>query len=170
MPSEIWKDIPGYEGQYQVSDFGHVKSLARRVKRSQGLYNVSERILKSIQRPDKYYVVHLPHGMVYTYQLVLLAFVGPCPEGQECRHLDGNCQNNRLDNLKWGTRSENARDRVRHGWRSQPQMKPVRCGDGRIFESVSAAARATGNLQGNVSNICIRGRGTLKGLTFEYIK
>lgn len=47
--------------------------------------------------------------------LVLLAFVGPCPEGMECRHLDGNPANNRLDNLCWGTGSENWNDKRRHG-------------------------------------------------------
>lgn len=47
--------------------------------------------------------------------LVLEAFAGPCPEGMEARHLDGNASNNRLDNLKWGTRLENVEDRTKHG-------------------------------------------------------
>jgi hypothetical protein len=170
VPSELWKDIPGYEGQYQVSDLGYVKSLSRRVKCRGGTRSVQEYILKIIQRPDGYCVVGVKKGMVRLHRLVLLAFVGPCPEGKECRHLDGNRQNNRLTNLCWGTRSENAQDRVRHGWRNQPNMKPVRCSNGRVFESASAAARAIGTSQGNVSKVCRRGRGTLKGLTFEYIK
>jgi len=44
-----------------------------------------------------------------------MAFVGPCPEGMECRHLDGNPGNNNLENLAWGTREENMKDRVDHG-------------------------------------------------------
>jgi HNH endonuclease len=51
----------------------------------------------------------------FVHILVLEAFVGPCPEGLECRHLDGNPGNNRLDNLCWGTRKENYDDSVRHG-------------------------------------------------------
>lgn len=51
----------------------------------------------------------------YVHRLVLEAFVGPCPPDHECRHLDGNPRNNRLDNLAWGTRQENQDDRVRHG-------------------------------------------------------
>lgn len=47
--------------------------------------------------------------------LVLEAFMGPRPRGTECRHLDGNRINNRLENLRWGTRSENMQDAVRHG-------------------------------------------------------
>ena len=49
------------------------------------------------------------------HRLVLEAFVGPCPEGMECRHLDGNPGNNRLDNLAWGTPKENFADSMRHG-------------------------------------------------------
>lgn len=51
----------------------------------------------------------------YIHRLVLLAFVGPCPPGMECCHIDGNPINNRLSNLRWGTRRENMEDRVRHG-------------------------------------------------------
>jgi hypothetical protein len=50
----------------------------------------------------------------YIHRLVLEAFVGPCPDGMECRHLDGNPGNNRLDNLAWGTRAENQADSIRH--------------------------------------------------------
>lgn len=49
------------------------------------------------------------------HTLVLIAYVGLRPKGLECRHLDGNKQNNNLDNLCWGTRSENQKDSVRHG-------------------------------------------------------
>lgn len=49
------------------------------------------------------------------HRLVLETFVGPCPKGMECRHLDGNPANNNLDNLKWGTKSENIHDSVKHG-------------------------------------------------------
>ena len=49
------------------------------------------------------------------HRLVLETYVGPRPKGMECRHLNGNRQDNRLENLKWGTRSENTYDSVRHG-------------------------------------------------------
>jgi len=49
------------------------------------------------------------------HRLVLEAFVGKCPKGMECRHLDGNSLNNNINNLCWGTRSENQRDSVKHG-------------------------------------------------------
>ncbi len=54
-------------------------------------------------------------------RLVLEAFVGPCPEGMECRHMDGNAHNNNLWNLAWGTPVQNCEDRSRHG--RQPHMR-----------------------------------------------
>ena len=117
--SEIWKDVEGYKGLYQVSDQGRVKSLARIVPMSDGRkYRVSEKILNpawdghyfhvilSASRAEKTHLVH---------RLMLEAFVGPCPEGMESRHLDGNAENNRLDNLCWDTHDENMKDKIRHG-------------------------------------------------------
>jgi hypothetical protein len=46
---------------------------------------------------------------------VLEAFVGPCPSGMECRHLDGDVNNNNLQNLVWGTHLQNMRDSIKHG-------------------------------------------------------
>lgn len=48
------------------------------------------------------------------HRLVLEAFVGPCPKGMECRHLNGDSGDNRLENLRWGTPRENAADRAAH--------------------------------------------------------
>ena len=71
--------------------------------------------------PDRngYRQIHLYSGGVgkgfFVHCAVLLAFVGPRPERNHCRHLDGNKLNNRLDNLCWGTAKENAADSIRHG-------------------------------------------------------
>jgi HNH endonuclease len=51
----------------------------------------------------------------FVHRLVLLAFVGPCPQGMQCRHLNGDPTDNRVENLKWGTAYENAADAIRHG-------------------------------------------------------
>ncbi len=70
-------------------------------------------------RPNRfgYHTAHMHPGdrTVQIHRLVLEAFVGPCPEGMECRHLDGDGTNNRLENLAWGTPKENSADRRRHG-------------------------------------------------------
>lgn len=51
----------------------------------------------------------------YVHRLVLEAFVGPCPEGMECRHLNGKQRDNRLENLSWGTPERNNQDKKLHG-------------------------------------------------------
>ena len=114
--NEQWKDITGYEGIYQVSDHGRVRSLDRticngRKRKSQILKGGSHRqgysnVLLYRDRKRQSRLVH---------RLVLEAFTGPRPEGMVTRHLDGNHTNNHIDNLVWGTSTENNRDRVRHG-------------------------------------------------------
>lgn len=153
--NERWKNVVGYEGLYQVSDIGRVKSFLRKgshipitqinsvrrllqnkikqcnIEKITGLseatiyrikhnkINYDEKILKLILANTGYWVVGLKrigHNIpLLVHRLVLEAFVGPCPGGMECRHLDGNPRNNNLSNLKWGTRSENQQDSVRHG-------------------------------------------------------
>lgn len=119
--TEKWKWVSGYKGLYRVSSFGTVRSIDRIVTRSDGMIqSLKGRILK----PGKndcygYLKVELwKNGKgqrFYIHRLVLIAFVGHCPTGLECRHLDGNPTNNRIGNLKWGTPKENQQDRIRHG-------------------------------------------------------
>lgn len=122
--SEIWKDIPGYEGRYQVSDQGRVKSLARtyasRSKNGKIFYRrLQERIMRpgtnSSQIPYLYVTFYPEKQNFLIHRLVLLAFKGPCPVGMEVRHLDSNHLNNNLSNLAYGTHSENMGDSLRNG-------------------------------------------------------
>jgi len=111
---EIWKPIAGYEGLYEISNCGKIKSL----------HHNKERILKLNKHRDGHLLIKLCKNNIYksffVHRLVLEAFVGLCPLEMECRHLDGNPENNRLDNLKWGTRSENVKDSIKHNTRFQP--------------------------------------------------
>ncbi|MEY3180200.1 MAG: hypothetical protein RL614_672 [Pseudomonadota bacterium] len=116
---EEWRPIAGYEGVYEVSNLGRVRSLDRLVRANSGwrrtgvrYFNPSnsgknkkyKRVL--LRNPDKQRPVH---------HLVLEAFIGPRPENCEARHLDGDPSNNRLDNLAWGTKAENEADKIKHG-------------------------------------------------------
>jgi hypothetical protein len=119
---ERWLPAPDWEGLYEVSDFGRVRSLDRMVRtHHDGRRLVRGRMLKP-QPSGKY--GHLKVGFTsegskvcwfQIHQLVMRAFVGPCPAGMEVRHLDSNPANNTLPNLAYGTRKENARDRVLNG-------------------------------------------------------
>lgn len=111
---EIWKNIVGYIGLYEVSNLGKVKRFYKS-KRSRPFIILSP----GVNDKHGHLFVHLSKNGIktkyYIHRLVLMAFIGPCPIGMECRHLDGNPSNNRLDNLCWGTRKENQDDRILHG-------------------------------------------------------
>lgn len=116
---ERWAPIPGHEGRYEVSDQGRVRSLDRIVERAGGWpFRHRGRILRAAPDVAGYPRVTLGGGenrrrLVHHY--VLDAFVGPRPDRHEARHLNGNPADARLANLRWGTKSENTLDRVRHG-------------------------------------------------------
>lgn len=119
--SEEWCDIPSYEGLYQVSDLGRVKSLPKAVLDPSGrVRNYGERVLK--QQPVNKYG-HLKVGLykegvrteILVHRLVLMAFVRLPWDGEEALHGDGNPTNNMLENLKWGTSKDNSDDCRNHG-------------------------------------------------------
>lgn len=102
---EQWKEIAGSK-QYAVSSLGRVRSKFRILKQTiskKGYCKVHVRMMDGREVTD---TVH---------RLVLLTFVGKPRQRHQCRHLDGNPQNNCLSNLRWGSVTENARDRKRHG-------------------------------------------------------
>lgn len=112
----MWKTIPGFPEHYEVSDDGQVRTWLVR-----GSKKVSDNPTAMVGWFMHGYPavllrdVHGKRKCVRVHQAVLLAFVGPCPPGQEARHLDGSRTNNRLDNLKWGTPKENSDDKREHG-------------------------------------------------------
>jgi hypothetical protein len=119
-PAERWLPVPGYEGLYDVSDRGRVRSLDRVVIRSDGRRRtISARVLGYHVGNRGYPVVMLARdgGVVrrHVHILVLGAFAGPCPPGQEARHGPAGKLDASLANLCWGTRSANQMDRVRDG-------------------------------------------------------
>ena len=111
-PSEEWLPIRGYEGSYEVSNLGRVRSLDRNSYGKRGLCKKSRGVMLSPAEKNKQghsFVCLFNAGerkMMGVHRLVLVAFSGHDGVGLECRHLDGNPRNNNIDNLKWGTRLE----------------------------------------------------------------
>lgn len=114
---EVWKAITNFPG-YEVSTFGRFRTW-RANGRPFG--KKKPKILKPwvLKKRGRYYAVSLfKEGKYYAFtahSIVLREFIGPRPEGKECRHLDGNPQNPRLDNLEWATHQNNCEDKKRHG-------------------------------------------------------
>ena len=104
---ECWRPVVGYEGKYEVSSKGRVRSFVR---------NKKGHLLKPGLTSVGYPSVALGRGNTrLVHCLVAEAFLGVCPEGQEVRHLDGSRSNNNPNNLKYGTRADNVRDAKKHG-------------------------------------------------------
>ncbi len=118
---ELWKDIPGYEGKYQASDEGRIRSLDRRVGTpgKVGFKTMKGRILRPGPTKTGHLYVVLGHGKAGTpvHTLVALTFLGPRPPGADICHNDGDPTNNKLDNLRYDTRTNNILDVYRSGGR-----------------------------------------------------
>lgn len=124
---EIWKDIPGYEGKYQASNLGRIRSLTREITQRSRSGNFFTRVVKGrVLRPactkdNPHLYVVLGHGAngSQVHQLVARAFHGPQPPNTDVRHINGDPQDNRPENLVYGSRKENILDVFRQGkaWR-----------------------------------------------------
>ena len=138
--TEHWLPIPGYEGIYDVSDQGRVRSWLP--------YHgtPTPRIKKTNPNHKGYLLVGLRNegrdGTAAVHKLVMLAFVGTRPVGMEIRHLDGNCQNNVTSNLGYGTPSENNLDAVRHG--THRNARKTHCMHGHAFDAVNTYVTTQG--------------------------
>ena len=139
---EVWKPIPNYEGMYEVSNYGRVRSCDREVKfknkrGTEITMFCKGRELAARMRGNGYLYVDLwkrNKGTPFTvHTLVLEAFVGPRPEGHVCCHKDDVKTNNYIGNLRWGTYSDNAYDKVANGKDHNTSKKY--CSRGHLLEA-----------------------------------
>lgn len=113
---EEWRSISGFEGYYEVSNFGNVRSCDRQL--SDGRTRKSKPMAQSISKSG-HRKVRLCRGNVHhfklVHRLVAEAFIGPCPDGLQCAHNNGDPSCNHDWNLRWDTVAGNAADRILHG-------------------------------------------------------
>lgn len=110
MKKEIWKDIPGYEGLYQVSNLGRIKSMKRYTKIPNAIRIEKEKILKLGKR-NGYYVINLckknKRKSYQVHRLVAQAFIQNPKNKPYINHIDYDPTNNKVKNLEWCTQKEN---------------------------------------------------------------
>ncbi|WP_353888591.1 NUMOD4 motif-containing HNH endonuclease [uncultured Corynebacterium sp.] len=133
---EVFRPIPGWEGHYEISSKGVVRSVARTIVCKNGARkNLRGHILTQTTNGRGYLKVTLAkngvHTQRYVHQLVLETFVGPRPEGLEACHADDNRSNNTVENLRWDTHSANNFDRVANG--GHPLAAKTHCKHGHRF-------------------------------------
>ena len=186
---EIWKDIEGYEGLYQVSNMGRVKSLGNGSSN-----NSKEKILKERNRNKKGYkmvALYKANKKEFSiHRLVAQAFI-PNPKNKPCiDHIDTNPSNNRVENLRWATYKENIKnpltikklrlanignknpmygkcDKLNH--KSIPILQFTKEGNFiKKWYSATQVEKELGISQGNISMCCNRKRKTCGGYKWDY--
>lgn len=156
QPEEFWADIPGYEGLYQVSNLGRIKSLAKTIVKTDGvIQNRKERIVK--QSPSRGYKVFTfrKDGEIKTlrvHRVVAEVFLHKPSEDMVVNHKDGNKSNNIYTNLEWVTQRENVRHALETGCMDHMKLAVV-CSktNGDFVREFESIAEATKWLRENVN-------------------
>lgn len=187
---EEWRDIPGYEGYYQASSLGRVRSVARVIRQNApgGGGELERRMPGTVLKPcpaatpDKRPLVSLSRGGDVkkrpVHILVALAFVGLKPAANSyCCHIDGDVHNNTPGNLYWGDAATNSRDAIRHGthWASSKTECPhghllirPNLREGRLRAYGHRACRSCGNAYEWAEYRRLRGLPVSEAETREY--
>lgn len=168
---EEWRDVKDYQGKYQVSNLGRIKSLN---------YNKTkkEKILIEVENGKGYKTVLLSKNgkkiRFYVHRLVYTAFVGVITDGYQIDHINNNKTDNRLQNLQLLTSSENNKKRYidnpnykNNGGRAKIKIKCLN--NNVIYNSINDASRRLNLNSGSIYSV-LKGRcKQIKGYSFEYI-
>lgn len=180
---EEWRYIPGYEGRYEVSSNGNVRSVPHVFIRKDGK-QMTVQGLQLMQQTDKkgYRRIRLIDNSgkkrgVLVHRAVAEAFIDNPNNDEFVNHIDGNKGNNKSSNLEWCS----PRDNVRHAWRNglasnninyaiNALKKPVISDTGKIYESVKEASEDTGIDKTLIAKVCSGKYRQTHGRRFKYLE
>lgn len=151
---ERWLPVVGYEGKYEVSSTGRVRSLSRRVEHRDGTDRwLDGRILKATADRKGHLYVSLGAGnRRWVHRLVIEAFVGPIPEGKMVLHWNDIPGDNRIENLRIGDHRENSADSIRNG--RHPSCRRTHCPHGHEYTPENTYVHKTSGAR--VCRACMR--------------
>lgn len=172
MNNEVWKDIKDYEGHYQVSDKGRVKSIKFR----------KEIIMKPERNKSGYLAIGLrkngEHKLFKVHRLVAIAFI-PNPDNlPQVNHKDENKENNSVENLEWcdskyninfGIHNQRISEKLTNGKRSKPVLQFTKDGEFiQEWKSGHDVERNLGYNQRNISSCCLGKIKSAYGYVWKY--
>lgn len=175
--TEVWKDIAGYEGLYQVSNLGRVKSLPRERKTyGKRTYITKEKIITAPLSTNGYYRICLTKNgkqkHYYVHRLVANAFAEYQDRCEVVNHINGNKLDNMVENLEFCTQSHNVKEAYRLGLRKVTGRKIEQYTKNmeriKLWDSVSEAQRCLGIQATTIVKCCKGKKKTAGGFVWKY--
>ena len=173
MENEVWKDITNYEGLYQISNLGRIKSLKRYEKCGEKLRIRNERFLKQRKTMGYFYVILCKNGKSKTYRthkLVAKEFVSNPLNFLQVNHIDGNKENNFANNLEWCTCKYNIQEAYRLKLCKTKKIKQYDLKGNYIktWESIASASKELGLDASAITKCCKKKRNKCGNYFWQY--